>query len=177
LVGLNFNPNPNPNALTITHIWRKERAQIYNKSSSKMKTEIRIMSNEDFDQAVKQYNLAMNDFFKGDPQPINNLYSKSDEISLAQLSGPFAFGRSQVTETARRNATKYREGETTFQTLAKHETSDFAYIVQIERTNAKIAGSSKVSSLALRVTSIFRREDGVWKLLHRHVDSNVFSPE
>ena len=132
------------------------------------------MTKQDFDQAVKQYNLAISDFFKGNPQPINSLYSKSDEISLAQLSGPFAFGRTQVTETTSRNAMKYREGETTFLTLVKHETSDFAYIFQIERTNAKISGSKKVSSMALRVTSIFRREDGFWKLLHRHVDSNVF---
>jgi ketosteroid isomerase-like protein len=121
--------------------------------------------------------MAMSDFFKGNPEPINNLYSICDEISLAQLSGPFVLGRNQVTDTASRNAMKYREGAgTTFETLAKYVTPEFAYIVQVERTNAKIGGSNEVSSLALRVTSIFRREDGVWKLLHRHVDSNVFPP-
>jgi ketosteroid isomerase-like protein len=135
------------------------------------------MSQQDFDEAVKQYNMAMSDFFKGNPEPINNLYSICDEISLAQLSGPFVLGRNQVTDTASRNAMKYREGAgTTFETLAKYVTPEFAYIVQVERTNAKIGGSNEVSSLALRVTSIFRREDGVWKLLHRHVDSNVFPP-
>jgi ketosteroid isomerase-like protein len=133
------------------------------------------MSQQDFDEAVKQYNMAMSDFFKGNPEPINNLYSSCDEISLAQLSGPFVLGRNQVTDTASRNAMKYREGAgTTFETLAKYVTPELAYIVQVERTNAKIGGSNGVSSLALRVTSIFRREDGVWKLLHRHVDSNVF---
>jgi ketosteroid isomerase-like protein len=135
------------------------------------------MSQQDFDEAVKQYNMAMSDFFKGNPEPINNLYSICDEISLAQLSGPFVLGRNQVTDTASRNAMKYREGaDTTFETLAKYVTPELAYIVQVERTNAKIGGSNEVSSLALRVTSIFRREDGVWKLLHRHVDSNVFPP-
>jgi ketosteroid isomerase-like protein len=135
------------------------------------------MSQQDFDEAVKQYNMAMSDFFKGNPEPINNLYSICDEISLAQLSGPFVLGRNQVTDTASRNAMKYREGAgTTFETLAKYVTPELAYIVQVERTNAKIGGSNEVSSLALRVTSIFRREDGVWKLLHRHVDSNVFPP-
>lgn len=132
------------------------------------------MSDQDFDEVVKQYNMAMSDFFEGNPETLNNFYSKSDEISLAQLSGPFALGRTQVTETASRNAMKYREGKTTFETLAKHASTELAYVVQIERINAKMGGGNKVSSLALRVTSVFRCEDGSWKLLHRHVDSNVF---
>ena len=133
------------------------------------------MSKQDFDEAVKQYNNAMSDFFKGNPEPINNIYSNCDEISLAQLSGGFILGRNQVTEAASHNSTKYREGAvTTFETLTKYATPELAYIVQVERTKGKMGGSNEVSSLALRVTSIFRLEDGVWKLLHRHVDSNVF---
>ena len=65
---------------------------------------------------------------------------------------------------------KYREGNTTFETLAKYVTPELAYLVQVERTSAKIEGSNEISSLALKVTSIFRRENGIWKLLHRHVD-------
>jgi ketosteroid isomerase-like protein len=139
--------------------------------------EINIMSNQDFDEAVKVYNMAMSDFFKGKPEPINSLYSSCDEISLAQLSGGIFLGRNQVTEAASRNAMKYRESvKTTFETLAKYVTPELAYIVQVERTEAKIGGSEEFSSLALRVTSIFRREEAAWKLMHRHVDSNVFPP-
>jgi len=129
------------------------------------------MLNQDFDEAVKKYNKAMYDFFKGNPAPINSIYSGSDEISLAQLSGSFILGRNKVTETVNQNATKYRMGNTNFETLVKYVTPDFAYLVQVERTNAKIGGADEFSSLALRVTSIFRLENGIWKLLHRHVDS------
>jgi ketosteroid isomerase-like protein len=135
------------------------------------------MSQQDFDEIAKQYNKAINDFFKGNPEPLNNVYSDRDDITLAQLSGPFIRGRKQVMDTASRNAMKYRGGmDTTFETLAKYVTPELGYIVQIERTRNKIGGSNNFSSLALRVTSIFRREDGAWKLLHRHVDSNVFPP-
>ena len=129
------------------------------------------MSRDDFDEVVKEYNLAMSDFFKGNPDPINKIFSSHDDISLAQLSGSFVRGRKLVTETASFNATKYREGaETRFELLAKFVSPELAYIVQIEHVKAKIGGSDEISSLALRVTSIFRREEGAWKLLHRHAD-------
>jgi ketosteroid isomerase-like protein len=132
------------------------------------------MTSQNFDEAIKNYNKAMTDFFKGNAEAIINCYSNSDEISLAQLSGPFVLGRKQVAETARHNATKYQESNgTTFKTLAKHVADEFAYIVQIEKTSAKINGSNRVTNIALRVTSIFQIEDCFWKLLHRHVDSNV----
>ena len=131
------------------------------------------MSWQDFDEAVNQYNVAMRKFFEGDPEPLNKLYSDIDTISLAQLSGSFIIGRKQVTDTAIHNAAKYREGVTTFETLAKYAASEVGYVVQVERTKAKIDGGNEFVSLALRVTSIFRFEGEVWRLLHRHVDSNV----
>ncbi len=137
-----------------------------------------IMYHQDFDEAVKLYNLAMTEFFKGNPEPIINFYSNCNEISLAQLSGGLVLGRNEVINAVRRNAMKYREGvDTAFETLVKYVTPELAYIVQVERTKAKIGKSDRVSSLALRVTSVFRYEDNVWKLLLRHVDSNVFPPD
>jgi ketosteroid isomerase-like protein len=138
------------------------------------KNETIIMPHQNFEKAVKEYEMAMRDFFKGNPKPLNTIYSNSDEISLAQLSGSFIKGRNKVAEVARQNAMKYRESNTTFQTLTKYVAPDVAYVVQVERVDAKIDGKNESSSLALRVTSIFRREDGVWKLLHRHVDSYPF---
>ena len=57
-----------------------------------------------------------------------------------------------------------------FQNFAKFETADLGYMLEIERFQAKVAGGEEVVPVALRVTSIFRLEDGAWKLLHRHAD-------
>ena len=70
-----------------------------------------------------------------------------------------------------RAASNYREGEATgFERAAKYVTEDLAYIVEVERFKAKVGGSEETVSGALRVTSILRREDGGWKILHRHAD-------
>jgi hypothetical protein len=42
--------------------------------------------------------------------------------------------------------------------------------VEIERGEAKIGGMEDITPWALRVTMIFRPEDGVWKIVHRHTD-------
>lgn len=49
-------------------------------------------------------------------------------------------------------------------------TADLGYTVEIERFEARVGESEAVTPVALRVTSIFRREDGAWKLVHRHAD-------
>jgi ketosteroid isomerase-like protein len=35
---------------------------------------------------------------------------------------------------------------------------------------AKMGGRDDVAPVSLRVTSIFRNEDGRWRLVHRHAD-------
>jgi hypothetical protein len=42
-----------------------------------------------------------------------------------------------------------------------------AYSVDIERTVIRLANSAEVRSMALRVTTIFRLENGNWKVVHR----------
>jgi ketosteroid isomerase-like protein len=40
----------------------------------------------------------------------------------------------------------------------------------VERFEAKVGGREELAQVALRVTSIFRPEDGAWKVVHRHAD-------
>jgi hypothetical protein len=50
---------------------------------------------------------------------------------------------------------------------------ELAYSVDIERTKMRPANAQEFRSMALRVISIFRLEDGHWELLDRHADSLV----
>jgi ketosteroid isomerase-like protein len=49
-------------------------------------------------------------------------------------------------------------------------TTDLAYVLEVERFEAKVGGSEEVTPVALRTTSVFRPEGGDWKLVHRHAD-------
>jgi ketosteroid isomerase-like protein len=47
---------------------------------------------------------------------------------------------------------------------------ELAYLVRVERAKAKVGGREEIAPIALRVTMIFRPEDGTWKVVYRHAD-------
>jgi ketosteroid isomerase-like protein len=57
-----------------------------------------------------------------------------------------------------------------YETIEKQVTPEFAYIVRVERGRAKVGGSEDITPITLRVTMIFRPEEGEWKIVHRHAD-------
>ena len=44
------------------------------------------------------------------------------------------------------------------------------YRVDIERSHVRLSGKEGVVPMALRVTTIYRLEDGQWKVVHRQAD-------
>ena len=68
-------------------------------------------------------------------------------------------------------ASQVRDGEFLgTEIIEKNVTPELAYVVEIERAKAKIGGSEDITPFALRVTMIFRPEEGTWKIVHRHAD-------
>jgi ketosteroid isomerase-like protein len=99
------------------------------------------------------------------------MFSHQEDVTLANPFGPPARGWEQVAETSDRAASQIRDGEiTSFEPVAKYVTPELAYVVWIERVKAKIGGRQDAAPFALRVTMIFRPEDGTWKVVHRHAD-------
>jgi ketosteroid isomerase-like protein len=48
--------------------------------------------------------------------------------------------------------------------------AELAYVLLIERDKVKVGAMEDIAPSALRVTMIFRPEDGTWKVVHRHAD-------
>ena len=129
------------------------------------------MKRSDLHDFIDQYHRALDEFFRGDPEPAKRLYSHREDATLANPFGTVAVGWEQVAKTMERAALNYRDGRASaFDTLARYATSELAYLVEVERFEAKVGGAEKTASGALRVTSILRPEDGAWRIIHRHAD-------
>jgi ketosteroid isomerase-like protein len=126
---------------------------------------------EDVDQLIERYHLALDEFMKGNPKPVQRLFSHRGDATLANPPGPAVRGWEQVAEAMERAASTRRDGRFVgFETLAKYVTPELAYVVEVERLEAKVYGGEYITPYSLRVTMIFRPEDGEWKVVHRHAD-------
>ena len=126
---------------------------------------------DDLDQLIERSHLALGEIVNGNPEPLKEIYSHRDDVSLANPFGPPVRGWDEAARTMERAASNYRDGEiVSFENVAKYVTSELAYIVEVERYRAKVGGSEDITPVSLRVTSILRPEEGTWKIVHRHAD-------
>ena len=123
------------------------------------------------DEAVELHHEAGGRIMRGDCEGYAALYSHEDDVTLGNPFGPFARGYDNVLDTLQGAAAHYRDGEATrVERISEHVTDDLACFVEVEHYRAKVGGRSDASPVSVRVTSVFRPEQGDWKLVHRHAD-------
>jgi ketosteroid isomerase-like protein len=125
----------------------------------------------DFDSAVEAFRQALVPYLKGDPKPAMELFSRREDVTLANPLGPPRRGPSEVAKAAAEAAAQVSDGSIRdFEDVSRYSTPDLGYVVAIERTQARVADTRNIRPIALRTTMIFRREGGTWKVVHRHAD-------
>jgi ketosteroid isomerase-like protein len=105
---------------------------------------------------------------EGDAEPRIALWSRNDPVTLygARLT---ASGWTEVEPTFRTVASWFTDSvEYEFEVVAAGASGDLAYTVGYEHNQVKVDGEPR--TYTLRVTHIYRREDGQWRIVHRHGD-------
>ena len=117
------------------------------------------------------YHQSVAAFIQGDATVQTPLWSRRDDVTLANPLGPPAKGLDKVFQLMDRASSQISDGEGyAFDTISRVETNDLVYEVGIERNRAKLGDAVKRVAISLRVTTVFRREDDGWKIVHRHAD-------
>jgi ketosteroid isomerase-like protein len=126
---------------------------------------------DDLDQVLDRWHLAQDAFVKGNPEPVKEMWSHREDVSVANPYGPPVSGWDKVAKVVEHAASVRRDGKATgYEVVAKGVTPELAYVVQIERAESKVGEREEITPYALRATMIFRPEDGEWKVVHRHAD-------
>ena len=128
-------------------------------------------SNMSIPQIIEQYHQALDEFSRGNAQPVKMLYSHIDDVMLANPFGNIAVGWPKVSDAIDHAVSQFREGEAkNYIQHTKFISPEILIIFETEKWKAKMGGKSELSSFDLRVSSTFRFENGQWKLVHRHAD-------
>src|ERR671910_748592 len=87
---------------------------------------------DDVDELIEQYHRVQREFLKGNPEPVKDLFSRREDVTLANPYGPPVRGWDEVANAVEHASSLRSDG--TFlgwQILAKHVTAELAYVVQI----------------------------------------------
>ena len=111
----------------------------------------------------------------GDAEPRLALWSSREPVSVLG-AWRSATGQEEVRELFRTLAETF-SGCTShvYEIVAADVIGDMAFTTGYERTEASINGERR--RYVLRVTQVYRREGGEWKVAHRHGDTAVSTTE
>jgi ketosteroid isomerase-like protein len=106
----------------------------------------------------------------GDVELRMAMWSREDPVTLFGAAGPNKRGWDEVSQIFRWVASLFSNcSDYAFELVAAGVSGDLAYTVGYERSIVSVHGEPARSNI-LRVTHVYRREDGEWKIVHRHGD-------
>jgi len=102
----------------------------------------------------------------GDAGPRRAIWSRNDPVTVLG-AWKNAIGQQELDELFAHLADSFSDCSSyEFEVLEAEVHGDTAYTVGFEHTSASVNGVPR--TYTLRATQIYRREDGAWKVVHRH---------
>jgi ketosteroid isomerase-like protein len=106
----------------------------------------------------------------GNVAPRLALWSRHDPVTLFGAAVNCETGWQDLERTFGEVASWFSECTSyEFELVAAGVSGDLAYTVGFEHTSTSVEGVPR--TYTLRVTHVYRREDGAWRIVHRHGDS------
>jgi ketosteroid isomerase-like protein len=121
--------------------------------------------------AIRELMAASEMFLCGDPTPFKAQWSQAQDVTIFGGLGRGEQGWAQVAPRLDWASARFSTGEMTYEPLAAGKSGDLGYAIGIERGRVTLVGHDDPGDIALRVTHLFRRENGEWRVIHRHADS------
>jgi len=120
-------------------------------------------------EAVARLHAAMAKVAMGDVSAIKALYSHSADATSFYGWGGYEKGWEGVSKRWDWAGQQFKGGSVRYENITTVVTTDLFYTTDIETyENQRMSGVDGVTGWTNRVTHIFRRESGEWRLLHRH---------
>jgi ketosteroid isomerase-like protein len=119
--------------------------------------------------AIARLRAAMAKVANGDVSAIKELYSHTADATSFYGWGGYEKGTEAVSKRWDWAGSQFKGGSVRYENVSTVATPDMFYVTDIETfENQRVAGVEGVTGWSNRVTHIFRREAGEWRLVHRH---------
>ncbi|MGD2049765.1 MAG: nuclear transport factor 2 family protein [Chloroflexota bacterium] len=119
-------------------------------------------------EASAQFYAALNSMANGNVGPMVDIWSHSEDVTTMHPIGGREVGWNEVEGPWAQVAGISSSGRVELDDQLIRVSDDIAYELGTERGQATMAGEQ--ISFEQRVTNIYRREGGSWKIVHHHTD-------
>lgn len=120
-------------------------------------------------EASDAFYAAANRMLAGDATAFEPIWSKADDVSHLGPTGERRTGRQAVMEGFARESRMGFQGTLTVEERQFVETPEMGFVVCSERTSGMTRDGQPIAT-DIRATTILRREDGHWRVVHHHTD-------
>jgi ketosteroid isomerase-like protein len=131
-------------------------------------------SQNDFESFLTNLDAAQLELQNGKAQPFKSLWSTADDITLSGgFGGTIEKGWDAISKRLDWVGQQFSNGTNKIERLVSVSHGNLGYVVQLEHIRFNVPGQSTESTKDYRVTMIFRKEKGSWRIVHRQADSNM----
>jgi glyoxylase I family protein len=129
------------------------------------------MSGTEFDTFFATRRQAAGAYVIGDGGPVDALVPHEGDASFFSPRGDVVIGAGKVAQRYAHDAKAFNaDGTTQLEVLQKGESGELAFWTGYQLAHVRIGAMTEPQDMKIRVTEIFRKIHGVWKLVHRHAD-------
>ena len=126
---------------------------------------------QDFERFMQRRAEIALAYVNGDPEPLHDIATRRLPATFFGPQGDYEQGADQVWKAFEAGASAFSPGaQSEVEVLDQHADGEVAYWVGIQHARLRMGDAAEPTPMDLRVTEIFRRQDGQWKLVHRHAD-------
>ena len=127
------------------------------------------MSNEEeVRNASNKFYAALNKMVNGNSQSLSDIWLHDSAVTTMHPIGGRQVGWNEVWATWDQTAQVASEGQVKLQDQFIRVAGDMAYEVGVENAGFNLAGQKVTDQV--RVTNVYQKEGGTWKIVHHHSD-------
>lgn len=121
-------------------------------------------------KASKQFYSGLNSMANGDSGPLADIWSHDADVTTMHPIGGREIGWPAVRGSFAQVAKMSSKGKVELKEQIIHVVGDLAYELGIEYGKLTLAGEAV--TIEHRVTNIYRKQGGAWKMVHHHTDTS-----
>jgi ketosteroid isomerase-like protein len=129
-----------------------------------------MSAEEDVRRASKQFYAALNRMANGDAGPMAGAWSHGPDVTALHPIDGREMGWDAVNASFERFAQIATDGNIALKDQLIRVEGDVAYELGVEEGECKLGGHPV--AIRHRVTNIYRRESGGWRMTHHHSDTS-----